>query len=87
MASEQETKQQETILINGEEHNISDLTPQQTAFIRHITNLDAKAGEINYNLEQTLAARAHFMALLNASIEEKPEGEVEKPAEEKTPAS
>lgn len=82
MASEQETKQQETILINGEEHNISDLTPQQTAFITHITDLDAKARQVNYSLEQTLAARAHFMALLNASMEEKPEGEAEKPAEE-----
>ena len=84
MASEQETKQQETILINGEEHNISDLTPQQTAFITHITDLDAKARQVNYNLEQTLAARAHFMALLNASMEEKPAAEAEKPAEEES---
>tara|TARA_R100001463_G_scaffold135809_1_gene199720 strand:+ start:430 stop:690 length:261 start_codon:yes stop_codon:yes gene_type:complete len=84
MASEQETKQQETILINGEEHNISDLTPQQTAFITHITDLDAKARQVNYNLEQTLAARAHFMSLLNASIEEKPAAEAEKPAEEES---
>jgi len=84
MASEQETKQQETILINGEEHNISDLTPQQTAFITHITDLDAKARQVNYNLEQTLAARAHFMALLNASMEEKPGAEAEKPAEEES---
>ncbi len=84
MASEQETKQQETILINGKEHNISDLTPQQTAFITHITDLDAKSRQVNYNLEQTLAARAHFMALLNASMEEKPAAEAEKPAEEES---
>jgi len=84
MASEQESKQQETILINGEEHNISDLTPQQTAFITHITDLDAKARQVNYSLEQTLAARTHFMALLNASMEEKPEAEGDKPAEEES---
>ena len=63
-------EKKETVIINGEEHNVADLT-QQVTLINHVSDLDRKASQINFSLEQTLGARNHFMGLLNQSLEEK----------------
>ncbi len=81
MDSKEETKKTETVLINGQEHNIKDLTQQQVYFLNQITDLDGKTRSIQFNLDQTATARAGFYAQLNASLES------EKPAEEETSAS
>ena len=47
------------------------MTPQQVTLINHVSDLDRKASQINFSLEQTLGARNHFMGLLNQSLEEK----------------
>jgi|TARA_B100001113_G_C21057370_1_gene599576 hypothetical protein len=65
-----ENPKKETVIINGEEHNVADLTPQQVTLINHVSDLDRKANQINFSLEQTLGARNHFMGLLNQSLEE-----------------
>ena len=62
---------QETVLINGEEHNVADLSQEQVTLINHVSDLDRKSRQINFSLEQTLGARNHFMGLLNASLEAK----------------
>ena len=64
-------EKKETVIINGEEHNVADLTPQQVTLINHVSDLERKASQINFSLEQTLGARNHFMGLLNQSLEEK----------------
>ena len=64
-------EKKETVIINGEEHNVADLTPQQVTLINHVSDLDRKARQINFSLEQTLVPRNHFMGLLNQSLEEK----------------
>lgn len=64
---------QETVSINGEEHKVADLSAEQITLINHVGDLDGKARQINFNLEQTLGARNHFMGLLNASLEAKSE--------------
>ena len=64
---------QKTVLINGEEHKVADLSAGQITFINHVGDLDRKARQISFNLEQTLGAQNHFMGLLNASLEAKSE--------------
>ena len=63
------TPKEETVTINGKEHNLADLSPQQVTLINHVADLDNKARQINFNLEQTVGARNHFMSLLNQSFE------------------
>jgi len=69
MASEEETKQAATVLINGQEYNQADLTQQQIYLIQQITDLDGKIRSNQFNLDQTSIARGAFMAQLNASLE------------------
>tara|TARA_B100000287_G_scaffold78431_1_gene70527 strand:+ start:342 stop:581 length:240 start_codon:yes stop_codon:yes gene_type:complete len=64
-----EKPKKETVIINGEEHNVADLTPQQITLINHVSDLERKASQINFSLEQALGARNHFMSLLNQSLE------------------
>jgi|TARA_R100000005_G_C4994021_1_gene201018 hypothetical protein len=71
-----ETKS-ETVSINGVEHNVADLSPQQLTLVQHVSDLDGKARQINFNLEQTLGARNHFMGLLTQSFEEPVESDSE----------
>ena len=72
MDSKTETKKAETISINGKEHNLADLNQEQVTLVNHVADLDNKARSINFNLEQTLGARDHFMSLLESSFEKKP---------------
>ena len=60
-----------TVTIDGKEHNVADLSPEQVVLINHVADLDNKARSINCNLEQTVGARNHYMGLLNKSLEEK----------------
>lgn len=71
-----ETKS-ETVSINGVEHNVADLSPQQLTLVQHVSDLDGKARQINFNLEQTLGARNHFMGLLTQSFKEPVESDSE----------
>ena len=72
MDSETETKKTETISINCKEHKVADLNSEQVVLVNHVADLDNKARSINFNLEQTLGARNHFMSLLESSFEKKP---------------
>lgn len=64
-----ENSKKGTVIINGEEHNLADLTSEQVALVSHVSDLERKASQINFSLEQTLGARNHFMSLLNQSLE------------------
>jgi hypothetical protein len=70
MDAENPEQKKETVLINGEERNVADLSPQQITLVNHVADLDNKARQISFNLEQTVGARNHFMGLLNQSFEE-----------------
>ena len=73
MDQENPDTKKETVLINGKEHNVADLSREQITFINHVSDLDGKSRQINFSLEQTLGARNHFMGLLNTSLEAKSE--------------
>ena len=64
-------KQKEnSISINGEDHNLNDLSDEQKAVINHIQDLDRKITSSQFNLEQLLFGKEAFMNRLNQSLEQ-----------------
>ena len=71
MAKNKETEtEQKTVVINGEEHNVADLSPEQIGLLNQVVDLDGKIGQMSFNLAQAQAAKGFFMAQLNASLEQ-----------------
>jgi len=64
---EKETEQ--TVVINGEEHNVADLSQEQVVLLNHVADLENKIRTISFNLEQAHGGRNHFMGLLTASFD------------------
>ena len=63
-------KQKEnSISINGEDHNLNDLSGEQKAVINHIQDLDKKITSSQFNLEQLLFGKEAFMNRLNQLLE------------------
>ena len=63
-------KQKEnSISINGKDHNLDDLSDEQKAVINHIQDLDKKITSSQFNLEQLLFGKEAFMNRLNQSLE------------------
>ena len=83
MAKEKETEKQ-TVVINGEEHNVADLSQDQVVLLNHVADLEGKIRQISFNLEQANGGRNYFMGLLTASFEAKAESVAEPVAAEKT---
>ena len=73
MAKEKETEKQQTVVVNGEEHNVADLSQDQVVLLNHVADLESKIRQINFNLEQANGGRNYFMGLLTASFEAKAE--------------
>jgi len=58
----------QTITIDNKEYNTDDLKPEQVIYLNHITDLDRKMSQLNFNLEQLKAGRDTFARLLNDSL-------------------
>ena len=64
-------KQKEnSISINGKDHNLDALSDEQKAVINHIQDLDRKITSSQFNLEQLLFGKEAFMNRLNQSLEQ-----------------
>jgi hypothetical protein len=70
-----ETKKEQTVLINGEEHKVSDLSQEQVYMLNQILDLENKIKQVTFNLDQLNASRGSFLSQLNASFENKEEQE------------
>jgi len=68
MAKKQKEKPEQTITINDEEHNVSDLTPEQIGMVNHVHDLDRKIGSSQFNLDQLNVGRNAFMNLLTENL-------------------
>ena len=77
MAKKEEKEQGQVVVINGEEHNVADLSQEQVTLLNHVADLENKIRQISFNLDQAQGGRNHFMGLLTASVEEKAEPEKE----------
>ena len=70
-----ETKKEQTVLINGEEHKVADLAQEQVYMLNQILDLENKIKQVTFNLDQLNASRGSFLSQLNASFEKKEEQE------------
>ena len=75
MAEEATQTEKQTVFINGEEHNVADLSQEQIGLFNQVVDLDSKIRPIVFGLAQANGGRSYFMSLLTASLnaEEKPE--------------
>jgi hypothetical protein len=74
----EETKN--NINIDGAEHAIDDLTPEQKKILAHIADLNTKIQNVNFQIEQLRIAQSAFKTLLKNSLNAPEE---EAPAKEK----
>jgi len=63
--------EKKTITVNGETHNVDDLTEQQMAMVNHITDLDRKLANARFNVDQLVVGREAFVNMLASSLEAK----------------
>lgn len=76
MAKKEEEKQEQVVVINGEEHKVSDLSQEQINLLNHVADIEGKIRQTRFSLEQLDGSRNHFMGLLTSSLEAEAEPEV-----------
>ena len=59
----------ETITINDQEHNVEDLTAEQQYVVRQLQDLNSKQSNLQFQLDQLLAAKQVFLNTLAQSLE------------------
>jgi len=64
--------EKKTITVNGETHNVDDLTNEQIAMVNHITDLDRKLSSARFNVDQLTVGREAFVNMLAGSLEAEP---------------
>jgi len=74
--AKKETENKQTVVINGEEHNVEDLSQEQVTLLNHVADLENKIRQISFNLDQAAGGRNYFMGLLTSSLDVKAEQEV-----------
>ena len=62
------TEEKQTVVVNGEEHNVADLSQEQIGLLNQVVDLDGKIRQVSFNLAQAQGAKGFFMAQLNASL-------------------
>lgn len=61
-------KQTNVITINDKDYNLDDMTDQQKAMLNHITDLDRKIKNTQFNLDQLNVGKDAFVQMLIASL-------------------
>lgn len=61
-------KQTNVITINDKDYNIDEMTDQQKAMLNHITDLDRKIKNTQFNLDQLNVGKDAFVQMLIASL-------------------
>jgi len=87
MAEEQATQQERAVVINGEEHKISDLSQEQINMINQLGDLEDKIRKITFTLVQAEGGRNYFMSLLTSSLAEDVSSDEDKPEAEASDGS
>ena len=62
-------KDKNTITVNDKEYNLEDFTPEQSAMLNHIQDLDRKLGNAQFNIDQLNVGREAFVNMLASSLE------------------
>ena len=66
-------QEKNTITVNDVEYNVDDFTDEQRTLLNHVTDLDRKLGNAQFNLDQLMVGREAFVARLAASLEAEPQ--------------
>jgi len=66
-----------TLTIDEVEHDIDTMTEEQKMMVNHVTDLDRKIGNSQFNLDQLLFGKQAFVTALKESLEKEPEAEFE----------
>ena len=61
--------EKKTITVNDKEYNLDDFTPEQSAMLNHIQDLDRKLGNAQFNIDQLNVGREAFVNMLASSLE------------------
>ena len=62
-------KENNTITVNDVEYNVDDFTDEQKILLNHVTDLDRKLGNAQFNLDQLMVGREAFIVRLANSLE------------------
>ena len=73
--------EKKTITVNDVEYDVNDFTDEQKALLNHVTDLDRKLGNAQFNLDQLMVGREAFIVRLATSLEA-PEEDAEEIAAE-----
>ena len=68
--------QNNTITIDGKEHDIKDFTSEQVYMVNQIKDLQNKEGNLKFQLDQVTVAKSVFTSKLIESVKEKEDPEV-----------
>lgn len=75
MAKQKEKETERTVVINGEEHNVNDLSQEQIACYNQCMALQQKIANAEMELGQWVGAREFYAARLTDSLKAEPEAE------------
>jgi len=68
--------QNNTITIDGKEHNIKDFSQEQVYMVNQIKDLQTKEGNLKFQIDQVTVAKGVFTSKLIESVKEKEDLEV-----------
>jgi hypothetical protein len=66
-------QEKNTITVNDIEYNVDDFTDEQKILLNHVTDLDRKLGNAQFNLDQLMVGREAFVQRLANSLEAQPD--------------
>ena len=68
--------QNNTITIDGKEHDINNFSQEQVYMVNQIKDLQTKEGNLKFQLDQVTVAKSVFTSKLIESVKEKEDPEV-----------
>ena len=68
--------QNNTITIDGKEHDIKDFTSEQVYMVNQIKDLQTKEGNLKFQIDQVTVAKSVFTSKLIESVKAKDDPEV-----------
>ena len=62
-------KDEPTVNIDGKEYKVEDLKPEQIDMVNHVSDLDNKLRNAQFNVAQLQGGREHFFTMLKGSLD------------------
>ena len=69
-------KKTQTIVIDGIEHDLNQMTDEQKLLVQHCLDLDRKIASAQFNIDQLQVGKSAFINMLKSSLAQKPSEEV-----------